>query len=118
LQLSFDYNKGLFNASTINIMAKHFEALLQSIVANPGAQLSALKEQSNEIDKQQQIVTERQLEKASLQRLKQVRRRVVSASSSRGETSNGTHGGGFSVTAENRTVAEASRLDGNSESLR
>jgi hypothetical protein len=117
LKLSFDYNLSLFNASTISTMARHFEALLQSIVTEPGAQLSTLKEMSHEVDKQQQIEVERQLEEASLLRLKRVKRKVVSGSQSRGEKNNGTHSGGFSVTREDRAVAETSRLDGNPESI-
>lgn len=117
LKMSFDYNKSLFNASTINVMVRHFEALLLSIVTEPGAQLCRLKEMSNTVDKQQQIVVERQLEEASLQRLKRVKRRVVSGSQSRGETNNGTYRGGVSATTEDRTIAETSRLDGDPESI-
>ena len=116
LRISFEYNTGLFNASTIKIMTRHFEALLQSIVTEPDAQLSTLKEMSNEVDKQQQIVMEKELEEASLLRLRNVRRKVVSGSQLRGETNNGTHRGGFSVTTEDRPIAETSRLDGNRES--
>lgn len=39
---SFEYNTDLFDASTIERMARHFRALLESIVADPGQPLSAL----------------------------------------------------------------------------
>jgi amino acid adenylation domain-containing protein len=42
LQLRLDYNTDLFDSQTIKRMLDHFQTLLESIVVNPGAQLSAL----------------------------------------------------------------------------
>jgi amino acid adenylation domain-containing protein len=42
LELKWEYAADLFDASTIERMAEHFEVLLQSIIANPQAKISGL----------------------------------------------------------------------------
>ena len=47
LDVSFEYNTDLFDASTIERLSEHFQILLESIVADPSVSLSALPLLSN-----------------------------------------------------------------------
>lgn len=42
LQIQFDYSTDLFDSQTIRRMLDHFQTLLENILSNPGARLSAL----------------------------------------------------------------------------
>jgi amino acid adenylation domain-containing protein len=72
-----DYNIDLFDAPTITRMIEHLKLLLGSIVAEADATVEALCATLAEADRQQQIIRERELENASLSKLKNARRRRV-----------------------------------------
>jgi amino acid adenylation domain-containing protein len=72
------YNADLFRPGTIARMVEHFEALLRAVVERPDARLGELTQLLASIDEQSREVLEKELEKAGLQMLKNVRRRNVS----------------------------------------
>jgi non-ribosomal peptide synthetase component F len=82
---SVEYNTQLFDAQTIGRMMAAFEALLGQIVQQPEASLSELSRVLSEVDERERQKTEQSLEGSSLQRLKQVRRKGVSASNAKAE---------------------------------
>jgi non-ribosomal peptide synthetase component F len=75
---SIRYNSDLFDAATIVRMAGHFEILLRHVATQPDAELNALKKILSEADRQQQVATRQEYRKANLQKLKTVKRKVVS----------------------------------------
>jgi len=72
----WNYSTELFDASTIDRMAGHFETLLQSIVARPDAKLAEL-EMLGEAERLQQAEEERRLEEKSLKKFKSIKPRAV-----------------------------------------
>lgn len=80
LAVSLRYNSELFDADTIAGLAKHFEALLQSVTTQPKARLNALRKILEGIDRQQLAATRPQYREAALQRLKTSRRVAISLS--------------------------------------
>jgi acyl transferase domain-containing protein/alpha-ketoglutarate-dependent taurine dioxygenase len=74
-----EYNTDIFGAADIKRMLGHFETLLASIAANPGARLSAL-EIMTEAERQEAMQEERERESAQRQMLKKVRRKAVTLS--------------------------------------
>jgi non-ribosomal peptide synthetase component F len=70
------YTTDLFDSSTIDRMTAHFEALLDSVVANPNARLAELNMQT-EAEALEQMFRESQIEEASLISLMAARRRSV-----------------------------------------
>ncbi|PFZ04211.1 non-ribosomal peptide synthetase, partial [Bacillus pseudomycoides] len=52
LQVAFEYNTDLFNASTINRMAKHFETWLSEVMNSPQKSIASLKLMSKGEEKQ------------------------------------------------------------------
>ncbi len=77
---SIRYNSDLFDADTIIRMAGHFEILLNRIATQPNTKLNALKEILAEADWQQQVATRKEFRQVNLQKLKTVKRKVMSGS--------------------------------------
>jgi NRPS condensation-like uncharacterized protein/acyl carrier protein len=71
------YNADLFEASTIDRMISDFVALLERVATEPDVRLSELAELLAEKNKQQQLLKEKELEEATLKKLKALRRKVV-----------------------------------------
>jgi len=84
---SIRYNSDLFDATTIIRMAEHFEILLQHVVTQPNAELSALKETLAEGDRQQLAMTRKEYRIANLLKLNTVKRKPVSRSQLSGNSS-------------------------------
>ncbi len=74
---SLRYNTDLFDAAAIIRMAGHFETVLNHVVTQPTAKLSALKEILAEADRQQLVTARQEYRKANLQKLKTVKRKPV-----------------------------------------
>jgi len=73
------YKTDLFEAATITRMTGHFETLLESIVAQPDARLSAL-EMLTEAEKRQQSMELEEREESQVRKLKSARRKTVNLS--------------------------------------
>jgi Condensation domain/Phosphopantetheine attachment site len=76
---NWTYSTELFDESRIKRMEGHFQRLLESIVAEPGARINRL-EIMTESEKADQLVEEREYEKDSLQSLMRARRKSVTLS--------------------------------------
>jgi non-ribosomal peptide synthetase component F len=74
---AFEYSTDLFDPSTIHRMLKHFEILLQSVIARPQSRLSEIALVLVEADWQQQRSEESELEQARLKSLRTGKRRRV-----------------------------------------
>jgi amino acid adenylation domain-containing protein len=74
---SITYNAELFDASTIVRMLAQFETILNQVVACPDIKLSAILEILADADHSEKMEIERQLEQASLTKLKNIRRRSI-----------------------------------------
>ena len=79
LKGSFGYRVDLFNPETITRIAEHFEILLRQITTHPNTKISSLAEILAEANKQQQLIQERKLEKASRQKFKMTKRKSISS---------------------------------------
>ncbi|MBA3712218.1 MAG: amino acid adenylation domain-containing protein [Pyrinomonadaceae bacterium] len=73
------YKTDLFDATTVTRMAGHFETLLESIVAEPDAQLSDL-EMLTESEKREQAMEVKEREESQIKKLKSARRKTVNLS--------------------------------------
>jgi amino acid adenylation domain-containing protein len=73
------YSTDLFDAARIERMHRHFETLLESIVAQPGARVSALEYQTA-AEKADQSAAKVELKKANLSKFKRVRPQAVTHS--------------------------------------
>jgi amino acid adenylation domain-containing protein/non-ribosomal peptide synthase protein (TIGR01720 family) len=73
---NWTYSTELFDEARIERMESHFQRLLESIVAEPGARINRL-EIMTESEKADQLVEEREYEKDSLQSLMRARRKSV-----------------------------------------
>jgi non-ribosomal peptide synthetase component F len=78
LKGSFGYRVNLFNPETIARLAEHFEILLRQITTHPNTKISSLAEILAEANKQQQLIQEKELEKASRQKFKMTKRKSIS----------------------------------------
>ncbi|MBA3712217.1 MAG: amino acid adenylation domain-containing protein [Pyrinomonadaceae bacterium] len=78
LSAHWTYKTDLFDAATITRMSNSFETLLSSIVARPDAQLSALKAELVEADKQQQAAQQGERKESKLKKLMSVAPKAVS----------------------------------------
>jgi NAD(P)-dependent dehydrogenase (short-subunit alcohol dehydrogenase family)/acyl carrier protein len=79
---SLEYNTDWFETAAITRLLRHFEIVLQSIVEKPDARLSELKAGLAEADRQQQIISEREYDEASRQKLMKIKRRAINPKSS------------------------------------
>jgi non-ribosomal peptide synthetase component F len=79
LKGSFGYRVDLFNPETIARIAEHFEILLRQITTHPNTKISSLAEILAEANKQQQLIQEKELEKASRQKFKMTKRKSISS---------------------------------------
>jgi non-ribosomal peptide synthetase component F len=77
LLCSIEYSTELFDASTIIQMLRHYEILLQSIVAQPEARISELTAILAQADEQQRIGKEKAYEETRRQKLKSVKRKMI-----------------------------------------
>jgi amino acid adenylation domain-containing protein len=76
LSATWIYNTDLFDEATVARMSRHFETLLASAAADPGARLNKLRHLTDAEQLQQsQAMTERK--KQSLNKLKNIKRRAV-----------------------------------------
>lgn len=82
LLTALQYSTDLLKATTIRRMLSHYEVLLRHILAEPDVRLSRLKAALAEVDSQQRDVKQREVREAGLQKLKRVRRKAISQSSS------------------------------------
>jgi hypothetical protein len=78
LSISIRYNSGLFDAVTIERMARHFETLLDSVTTNAGATVSELRGKLDEMDRQRDAASRREHRAANLQRLRVIKRVAIS----------------------------------------
>jgi len=69
----FEYNRDLFEAATIERMARQFELLLSAIVAAPETRLSALAQKVREAGDNEKALKKKASAKLNLQRLKTIR---------------------------------------------
>jgi amino acid adenylation domain-containing protein len=72
------YNTDLFDAAAIKRISDNFLTLLQSIVAEPDARLTSL-EMFSEAEKNERALREKQWEEANLEKLKRVKRKVLTS---------------------------------------
>jgi amino acid adenylation domain-containing protein len=77
LNVSLRYNTTLFTPAKITRLCEDYETLLKSIAAHPDAKLEALYEILAAADKQQEVLEEKQLREASLQKYGRSRRKPV-----------------------------------------
>jgi len=77
LSLQMLYDCCRFETATIVQKLGHFEILLSRIAENPHIQLGELKQILAETDKQQQLIKQKELEEASLQKLKMTKRKSL-----------------------------------------
>jgi non-ribosomal peptide synthetase component F len=77
LSVSLEYRTDLFEAPLIAQMVSDFGTLLRTLAMRPDAKLSSLVEILAESDRQQQIIKEKQIQEASLQKLKKVKRKLT-----------------------------------------
>jgi amino acid adenylation domain-containing protein len=82
---SLEYSTDLFKASTVARIIAHFTTILHTVVPEPDITLSRLVEILQEQDKQQQIVTTKELSATSLQRLHTIKQKALRRSLSRGD---------------------------------
>ena len=75
---SLEYSTDLFDASTINLMLRRFERLLNELPSQPDARLSELLAILAEQEKQQKSVQERELKQSISHKLKNRRRASIS----------------------------------------
>jgi non-ribosomal peptide synthetase component F len=76
---AFLYNRDLFEASTVARMADDLTALLGIVAAQPEVRLHEVAAMLAEQHRQQQVLQAQALEEASVQKLRTVRRKAVSA---------------------------------------
>jgi non-ribosomal peptide synthetase component F len=77
---SFEYSSELFDSTTIARMAEHFQTLLHLVVEQPGMRLSEVERMLDEADKRRQVFREEALREDSLQKLRGVKRKALTAS--------------------------------------
>ena len=75
---AFTYSTDLFDADTIVRLSELFTRLLELAVTDPNLKLSDLREKLNEVGRDFELRAGRQIEEASRQRLRTVKRREVS----------------------------------------
>jgi hypothetical protein len=80
LSASMRYNTDLFDPARIARLSTHFETLLRQVVVDPAARLSALKELLNCADEQERTRIQSKHRELNFQKLRQVKRKVLSAS--------------------------------------
>ena len=71
------YNPNLFDSSTIARMARLYEMLLSSVVADPEIRVNALNEVLSEADKSQRATEQKDFQETSQRKLKTIRRKAV-----------------------------------------
>jgi hypothetical protein len=77
LRGSFQYRTDLFEPTTIARMARHFDALLGWVVAEPDLRLSGLRALLEEMDRGRQAAAVQELMERSRRRLQDARRRAI-----------------------------------------
>jgi amino acid adenylation domain-containing protein len=75
---AFTYSTDLFDADTVARISEQFTRLLELAVTDPNIKLSDLRERLNEVGRDFELRAGRQIEEASRQRLRMVKRREVS----------------------------------------
>ncbi|OUL18939.1 AMP-dependent synthetase [Nostoc sp. T09] len=76
-QGSLEYKTDLFNTTTIARIINHFEILLGCVVEQPEMRVGVLEEILSQTDKEKQIIKEKELEQASMQKLKFAKRKTI-----------------------------------------
>jgi non-ribosomal peptide synthetase component F len=74
---SLEYKTDLFDAATISRMARHFEILLHHAVTHPDIKLNELTVILSDANREQQRIAEKEMEAASLQKLKLTKRTAI-----------------------------------------
>lgn len=77
LVAALQYSTDLFKATTIRRLLRHYEVLLQQVLAEPDVRLNDLKARLAETDRQQQYAKEKQVQEAGFEKLKRARRKLV-----------------------------------------
>jgi len=71
------YNPNLFESSSIARIAKMYELLLKSVVADPEIRVNALNEVLSEAEKSQRAAEQREFQETSQRKLKTIKRKAV-----------------------------------------
>jgi hypothetical protein len=82
---SFEYKTDLFEAGTIDSIWKRYERILSAVVAGPQLTLSQLEEAIAETDRQQWDADKKELADVRLQKVKQIKRKVLGGAQLKGE---------------------------------
>jgi non-ribosomal peptide synthetase component F len=77
LYCTFEYKTNLFNQATIARIAQSFQTLLRHVIAQPNSNLSELATIITATDKQQQLSQEQEMQTASIQKLKSIKRKAI-----------------------------------------
>lgn len=77
LLLKFNYNCDIYSASTIRHWMQQFKIILHTVIKQPELWLDAIGQRLTKSDKQKQIVEEQNLELASVQKLKNFKRKPI-----------------------------------------
>lgn len=77
-QGSMEYKTDLFDAETITKMNHSFEILLRHVVENPNTKLEQLQKILMAAEREKELIQERELENTSRQKLKLIKRKVIS----------------------------------------
>jgi amino acid adenylation domain-containing protein len=79
LECFFEYKTDLFEAASIERMAKLFETLLTSVVEKPDRKLNELLEILNLVEKEQAIVKQQEFKESRRQKLGSIQRKSISS---------------------------------------
>jgi acyl transferase domain-containing protein/SAM-dependent methyltransferase len=75
MSLKCNYNSDIYSASTIQHWMEQFETILRTVIKQPDILIDAIAERLTQSDKRKQIAEEQNLEAASIQKLKNLKRK-------------------------------------------
>jgi acyl transferase domain-containing protein len=77
LSLNSNYNADIYSASTIQHWMHQLETIFRTVIKQPDMRLDAIAEKLTQADRQKQIAEEKNLEAASIQKLKNLKRKAI-----------------------------------------
>lgn len=77
LSLKCNYNSDIYSSFTVQYWMEQFEIILHTVIKQPDIWLDAIAERLTGSDRQKQIVEEQNLEVASIQKLKNFKRKAI-----------------------------------------
>jgi malonyl CoA-acyl carrier protein transacylase len=77
LSLNSNYNADIYSASTIRHWMQQLETIFRTVIKQPDMRLDAIAEKLTQADRQKQIAEEKNLEAASIQKLKNFKRKTI-----------------------------------------